>query len=65
MHTLSLGPEVWRVLAKCHDIRNRAEYEGDLEINERIVKDLLVACRAVAAALDRPHATFRIVPGER
>ena len=31
-HTLGLGPEVWRVLAKCHDIRNRGEYEGDLDI---------------------------------
>jgi hypothetical protein len=51
-HTLGLGPEVWRVLAKCHDIRNRAEYEGDLEISERIVADLLIACRAVAGALE-------------
>jgi hypothetical protein len=23
-HTLGLGPEVWRVLSKCHDIRNLA-----------------------------------------
>lgn len=22
-HTLELGPEVWRVLAKCHEVRNR------------------------------------------
>ncbi|HEY6000897.1 MAG TPA: hypothetical protein VI078_16545 [bacterium] len=50
-HTLGLGPEVWRVLAKCHDIRNRAEYEGDLEVSERIVADLIVACRAVSTAL--------------
>lgn len=27
-HTLGLGPEVWRVLAKAHDARNLAEYEG-------------------------------------
>ncbi len=27
-HTLGLGPEVWRVLAKCHDIRNLGEYEA-------------------------------------
>ncbi len=27
-HTLSLGPEVWRVLARCHDLRNRGEYEA-------------------------------------
>ena len=29
-HTLGVGPEVWRVLARCHDLRNRGEYEGDL-----------------------------------
>jgi hypothetical protein len=50
--TLGLGPEIWRVLAKCHDIRTRAEYEGDLEINVRIVVDLTSACQAVAAALE-------------
>ena len=51
-HTLGLGPEVWRVLAKCHEIRNVGEYEGDLNIDKRIVTDLIVACRAVAAKLD-------------
>ncbi len=48
-HTLGLGPEVWRVLSKCHDLRNHGEYEGDLNIDERIVTDLLAACRTVAA----------------
>ncbi|MBI3394001.1 MAG: hypothetical protein HY039_12620 [Nitrospirae bacterium] len=51
-HTLGLGPEVWRVLAKCHDIRNLGEYEGDLNVDERLVADLIAACRAVAAKLD-------------
>ena len=51
-HTLGLGPEVWRVLAKCHDIRNLGEYEGDLNVDEQLVADLLAACRAVAARLD-------------
>lgn len=51
-HTLGLGPEVWRVLDKCHQIRNLGEYEGDLNIDERIVADLVVACRAVAAKLE-------------
>lgn len=48
-HTLGLGPEVWRVLSKCHEIRNLGEYEGDMNIDERIVSDLVVACQAVAA----------------
>lgn len=51
-HTLGLGPEVWRVLAKCHDIRNLGEYEGDLNVDERLVTDLVAACRMVAAKLD-------------
>jgi hypothetical protein len=50
-HTLGLGPEIWRILSKCHDIRNRGEYEGDLEIDERIVADLITACKRVAAKL--------------
>lgn len=50
-HTLGLGPEVWRVLDKCHRLRNQSEYEGDLEIDGRIVADLISACDAVAAAL--------------
>lgn len=51
-HTLGLGPEVWRVLSKCHDIRNLGEYEGDLNIDERIVTDLITACQAVAAKVN-------------
>ena len=50
-HTLALGPEVWRVLAKGHEIRNLGEYEGDMNIDERIVRDLIVACQRVASAL--------------
>ena len=52
-HTLGLAPEVWRLLSKCHEVRNLAEYEGDLNINERLVVDLLAACDAVSEALDR------------
>ena len=51
-HTLELGPEVWRVLSKCHDVRNLAEYEGDMAVDERLVADLIRACRTVAKKLD-------------
>jgi hypothetical protein len=51
-HTLNLGPDVWRVLDKCHQIRNLGEYEGDLNVDERIVADLVTACRAVAERLE-------------
>ena len=50
--TLKLGPEVWRVLAKCHNIRNLGEYEGDLNIDERIITDLVTACQTVANSVD-------------
>lgn len=46
--TLGLGPEVWRVLSKCHDMRNRTEYEGALDVDERLVADLISGCRKVA-----------------
>lgn len=51
-HTLGLGPTVWRVLSECHEVRNLGEYEGDLNVDERLVTDLVAACRAVAAKVD-------------
>jgi hypothetical protein len=52
-HTLGVGPEVWRVLARCHDVRNRGEYEGDLYVDERLLVDLIQACKVVATTLDK------------
>lgn len=52
-HTLGLGPEVWRVLAKCHEVRNLGEYEGDLNVDDRLLADLLTAARAVATAMKK------------
>ena len=47
-----MGPEVWRVLSRCHDVRNRGEYEGDLYVDERLLAELIQACTVVAATLD-------------
>jgi len=52
-HTLGLGADVWRVLAKCHELRNLGEYEGDLNINERLVADLIAATKRVAEVLQK------------
>jgi hypothetical protein len=49
--TVGLGPDVWRVLSKCHDMRNRTEYEGALDVDERLVADLITSCRKVAEAV--------------
>lgn len=45
--TIGVGPEVWRILAKCHDCRNLAEYEGHIEINDQLLLDLLAATQIV------------------
>lgn len=50
-HTLGLGPEVWRVLAKAHDLRNLSEYEGHVDVEERLVMDVITACEQVQGAL--------------
>jgi hypothetical protein len=35
------------------DLRNRGACEGDLHVDERLLADLIVACKAVASALDK------------
>jgi hypothetical protein len=41
------------VLAKGHESRNIAEYEGSVEIDERLVTDMIEAAKAVGKALER------------
>lgn len=45
-HTLGLGPKVWRVLDKCHTIRNLGEYEGLLDMDDRLVTDLIAVTQS-------------------
>ncbi len=46
-YTVNLGPEVWRILAKCHEQRNLAEYEGFFEISNQLLEDLLTATQTL------------------
>ena len=39
--TLGLPTEQWRVLDKAHKLRNLAEYEGEVEVDEAIVEALI------------------------
>ncbi|MEZ5465999.1 MAG: hypothetical protein R3F22_12410 [Lysobacteraceae bacterium] len=55
--TLGLGPEVWRVLAKAHDQRNLAEYEGHVDVEPRFVTDLVAACEIVSSTIQRSKPT--------
>jgi hypothetical protein len=45
--TLGLRPEQWRVLAICHERRNVAEYEGHLDVEERLISDLIQVAEVV------------------
>ena len=54
-HTAGLDEAEWRFLSKCHERRNLAEYEGIVDLEERLVSDLLnVAERLLAAVLALP-----------
>lgn len=46
-HTLGLEQAKWRVLDKCHHVRNLAEYEGHLEISPQLLKELICICQEI------------------
>ena len=52
-HTLGMDTAVWRTLAKCHQRRNVAEYEGHLEVDEQLINDLVACAKHVYAAVSK------------
>ena len=50
-HTLGVAPETWRVLAKAHERRNLSVYEGVLDIDERLLQDVIAATQVVMKAV--------------
>lgn len=50
-HTLDIESAVWRVLAHCHQKRNLAEYEGYMEVDEQLIKELIQAADSVLKGL--------------
>lgn len=50
-HTLGLSAATWRVLAKAHEVRNVAEYEGHLDVNVTLLRNLIEAAEAVRRAV--------------
>jgi hypothetical protein len=52
-HTLGVGPQVWRVLDKCHAKRNLADYEGSFDVDEQLLKELVAATETIAARVGR------------
>ena len=50
--TLGIKPEVWRILDKCHGIRNYFEYDGSFDVDSRLLADLVQATELVGLAID-------------
>ena len=48
-HTVKLPPDQWRVLDQAHRKRNVAEYEGDLDVDQKLVESLIRVANEVAA----------------
>ena len=42
-HTVGFNTSKWRIFDICHKKRNLAEYEGHLDIDERLVAELIEA----------------------
>jgi hypothetical protein len=50
-HTMQMTAAKWRVLSKCHDARNLAEYEGQAEIDTRLLSELVRIATELEAAV--------------
>lgn len=50
-HTLGMPAAVWRVLSKAHEMRNVAEYEGHLDADAAMLRNLIEAAEAVRNAV--------------
>jgi len=46
--TLGIEPAQWRFLSLCHERRNLAEYEGYLDVEERLVAELIETAETIA-----------------
>ena len=50
-HTLGLPSATWRVLAKAHELRNVAEYEGHFDVDAALLRNLIEAAESVRRAV--------------
>ena len=46
-----MAPEKWRILAKAHERRNLAEYEGHLEQDDRLLVDVIATANELRKAI--------------
>ena len=50
-HTLGMKPEIWRILAKCHGLRNSFEYDGTFDVDRQLLAALVASTEALEAAI--------------
>jgi hypothetical protein len=50
-HTVGMAAEKWRILAKAHERRNLAEYEGHMENDDRLLAELIATANGLRNAL--------------
>jgi hypothetical protein len=51
-HTVNFSAADWRVLSKCHDRRNIAEYQGELEIEDALMEALIETTKKLLTAVE-------------
>ena len=52
-HSLGLKHEDWRVLDKCHNLRNVVEYAGHFNVDSQLLTDLLRVTEIVGRSVER------------
>ena len=52
-HTVGLTKGKWQVLAQCHDKRNKAEYEGMLDVSPQLLKELTSITSELLSLVDK------------
>lgn len=56
VHTLGLGKAQVRLFALCHERRNLAEYEGYMDVDERLLAELIMATDALLVQVQEAMA---------
>jgi hypothetical protein len=57
-HTVGMENAKWRVLSKSHDARNLAEYEGDTEVDPKLLDELI----RLASELEHAVSMLNVPP---
>jgi hypothetical protein len=51
-HTLGLENAKWRVLDKCHNLRNDVEYEGMFEVTPQLLSELISITKELIESIE-------------